>query len=63
MKRIECCRYCVAPKRHLGCHETCPEYNEERKQLDEDNDLRSQKHYEASLVPKAKRTVWRSNKR
>jgi hypothetical protein len=20
------CRYCVAPKRHVGCHITCPEY-------------------------------------
>lgn len=20
------CRYCVAPKRHIGCHATCPEW-------------------------------------
>ena len=20
------CRYCVAPKRHVGCHGTCPDY-------------------------------------
>lgn len=20
------CRYCVAPKRHVGCHSTCPEF-------------------------------------
>lgn len=20
------CRYCTAPKRHPGCHSTCPEY-------------------------------------
>ena len=23
---FECCRHCVAPKRHPGCHATCPEY-------------------------------------
>ena len=34
---IECCHYCVAPKRYPGCHGKCPEYlkekaeNEERK--------------------------------
>lgn len=25
----ECpCRYCVPPKRHSGCHATCPDYKE-----------------------------------
>ena len=23
---INCCRYCVAPKRHPGCHGHCAEY-------------------------------------
>jgi hypothetical protein len=23
---IDSCHYCVAPKRHPGCHDTCPEY-------------------------------------
>lgn len=27
---IKCCHYCVAPKRHPGCHGTCPEYLEEK---------------------------------
>ena len=27
---ITCCYGCVAPKRHPGCHDHCPEYNEER---------------------------------
>ena len=27
---IECCRGCVAPKRHPGCHGHCPEYIAER---------------------------------
>lgn len=31
--KITCCRYCVAPKRHIGCHETCPEYLEQKDAL------------------------------
>lgn len=27
---IKCCRNCVAPKRHVGCHGTCKEYLEEK---------------------------------
>lgn len=27
---ISCCRYCVAPKRHPGCHDRCAEYLEEK---------------------------------
>jgi len=30
MAIIKSCRYCVAPKRHPGCHDTCPEYQEEK---------------------------------
>lgn len=35
MSFFECCHYCVAPKRHAGCHSTCPEYIKQRKQWDE----------------------------
>ena len=39
---IHCCKYCVAPKRHQGCHATCKEYNEEKVQLNKDkNKLRN----------------------
>ena len=31
---ISCCRYCVAPKRHPGCHDHCPEYIKEKAQHD-----------------------------
>ncbi len=24
--KIKCCKDCVAPKRHPGCHGVCPEY-------------------------------------
>ena len=27
---INCCHYCVAPKRHPGCHDSCPEYAAEK---------------------------------
>lgn len=27
---IKCCRYCVAPKRHPGCHDRCAEYQGEK---------------------------------
>ena len=30
MDMFEHCRYCVAPKRHPGCHSTCPEYKQDR---------------------------------
>lgn len=32
---IKCCLGCVAPKRHPGCHGTCPEYLSERAVYDE----------------------------
>ena len=31
---IYCCRGCVAPKRHPGCHDHCPEYLAERAEHD-----------------------------
>ena len=27
--QIKCCYGCVAPKRHIGCHASCPEYRAE----------------------------------
>lgn len=27
---IQCCRYCVPPKRYPGCHAICPEYRSEK---------------------------------
>ena len=32
---ISCCRYCVVPKRHPGCHGHGTEYLAERKEYDE----------------------------
>ncbi len=36
---IKCCKDCVPPKRYPGCGANCPEYKEERKQLDKENEL------------------------
>ena len=33
---INCCRYCVAPKRHPGCHSRCSEYIAEKAKHDEE---------------------------
>lgn len=30
MSIIKCCNGCVAPKRHPGCHDHCPEYGAEK---------------------------------
>lgn len=31
---IKCCYGCVAPKRHPGCHGSCPTYIEEKAEWD-----------------------------
>lgn len=41
-QRINCCRDCVYPKRHPGCHAKCEEYIAERKALDEVNEKASE---------------------
>ena len=38
------CFGCVEPKRHVGCHGTCEEYKDFRKQLDAENEkIRTEK--------------------
>lgn len=37
---ITCCYKCVAPKRHPGCHGTCPEYIKEREEHQRQVDAR-----------------------
>lgn len=44
---IQCCRNCVPPERHIGCHGTCEKYKKERIELEkEKEDLKRQKLYE-----------------
>lgn len=28
--KIICCKDCIPPKRHIGCHDTCEEYKKEK---------------------------------
>lgn len=37
---VRCCFGCVAPKRHVGCHATCPEYIEESDRNQKERELR-----------------------
>lgn len=30
MNQIFCCKGCIAPKRHPGCHDHCPEYQKQK---------------------------------
>ena len=34
-QRFKDCMNCVPPKRHPGCHDKCPSYQKDRKELDE----------------------------
>lgn len=40
---IKCCHHCVAPKRHPGCHDHCPEYIEQRALYDERKAIEDEK--------------------
>ena len=40
---IKCCKGCIAPKRHPGCHDHCPEYIEEKEQHEKEKALMRQK--------------------
>ncbi len=31
---IKCCKDCVPPQRHVGCHSTCKEYLEEKAEFE-----------------------------
>ena len=47
---IKCCRYCTPPKRHLACHDDCPEYLIEKKQWEEDK-ARARCAHNSTLYP------------
>ena len=35
MNPIDCCKGCIAPKRHPGCHDHCPEYQKQKAEYEE----------------------------
>lgn len=36
MHRIACCKECVPPKRHTGCHKCCEEYIEQKAKFEKE---------------------------
>lgn len=63
---IKCCKGCIAPKRHSGCHSKCPEYLKEKeaweekkkavsKQRKTDNDVYEQRSESMRKALKRKR--------
>lgn len=34
------CEFCVAPKRHIGCHSSCKDYKDFRAEVDRENEQR-----------------------
>lgn len=63
MTKIKCCRDCVPPTRHSGCHGACERYIEERKAYDEEmaqvrahaNAIRDVNHYTLSVADKIRK--------
>lgn len=48
---IYSCKGCVAPKRHPGCHSTCPEYLADKERHDKEKaDADKKKMVEAGLT-------------
>lgn len=42
--KIKCCKECVAPKRHPGCHGVCPEYLYEKALWEEEKKVIREEH-------------------
>lgn len=56
---IHCCKNCVAPRRHLGCHSSCEDYIREKKDSDELREsMKRQKDLEVGLRKQRKRGDW-----
>ena len=50
MAIIKCCQYCVAPKRHPGCHGSCPEYLKEKAEYDNRKEQYNQQKAVANAI-------------
>lgn len=60
---IYSCHYCVAPKRHPGCHDHCPEYAKEKAKHDKEKAIADeQKRIQAGLTAQALVGVNKANK-
>ena len=60
---INCCRYCVAPKRHPGCHGRCSEYMGEKAKHDKEKaEADKKRRVEYGLNCQHGRSVYRAIK-
>ena len=60
---IHSCKDCVAPKRHPGCHDRCPEYLAEKEQYEKRKaEIDRQKRIEAGLTAQTLAGVNKANK-
>ena len=48
--KIECCHGCEKPKRYPGCQSHCEEYIQQRKELDEWNNMHYQQKVAVSRI-------------
>lgn len=61
---IKCCKECVAPKRHPGCHDRCQEYIKEKTKHNEELVAAyKKKQIELGLDSQAIAGVTRANKK
>ena len=61
---ITVCYGCVAPKRHPGCHDHCPEYNTARiLHIVEDEDHKKRKNIETGLKESSANAVKKALKK
>lgn len=50
MGYFDCCKGCVAPKRHVGCHSTCKEYLDDKAALEaEKNTINAEKKNKSTI--------------
>ena len=40
MAVIHCCKDCIPPKRHIGCHADCKEYIKEKAELEREKEIK-----------------------
>ena len=40
---IKCCRYCVPPERHPGCHGNCKKYLDEKEEWEREKEAERKK--------------------
>ena len=61
---IKCCQPCVPPKRHPGCHDTCPDYIKEKAEDAEKKEKdRKRRAVAAGLRDQRDRSVCKALKR